>query len=208
MTDTHVLAAATGVAVPLGAGDAVRIINTHGTQTVDAWALSAQDPTEHLSMEQTRRMLYNLYPRLGDELFSNRRTPLLRIDADTAEGHHDTLFDCCDEWIYANYGCAPGHRNCRDNFREAIAAVGIPDRDAPRPLNLWMNVTVAADGHINFERPTCRPRDEVVLTALAPVVVVLSACPMDVSPVNGGDGTPKDVEWELVPANTREDVAP
>ena len=149
-------------------------------------------------MEQTRRMLYSLYPKAGDALSSNRRTEMLRIESNTAPGHHDTLFDCCDNWVYASYGCEPGHRSCRTNFAEAISAADIPDREAPRPLNLWMNVTVDAHGNIDFGRPLAQPGDEIVLRALVDLVVVMSACPMDVSPVNGGDGTPRDVAWQVL----------
>lgn len=196
----NVLEGGRGVAVHIPQGAAIRIVNTHGTQTVDFWALSAAEPAENVSMEQTRRMLYHLYPGEGDVLWSNRRTKMLEIEKDTAPGHHDTLFDCCDEWVYANYGCPPGHRSCRENFSEALAEAGLLPREAPRPLNLWMNVAVQNDGHIAFGQPTARAGDEVVLRALVDTVAVLSACPMDVTPVNGGDGTPKDIFWEILPA--------
>lgn len=187
-----------GTAVHLRSGQALQVINTHGNQVVDTWALAVTDASEHMSVEQTRRMLWRLCPRAGDELFSNRRNPMLRMETDTAKGTHDMLFDCCDPWVYANYGCPPGHSNCRENFRLALAASNLPDQPAPRPLNLWMRVVVYDGGRLDLEPPTSRPGDEVVLRALMDLTVVMSACPMDMLPVNGDARTPSDVHYRVL----------
>jgi len=39
-----------GKATRLSAGEAVRIVNTHGAQVVDTWAFSADDMGEFMSM--------------------------------------------------------------------------------------------------------------------------------------------------------------
>lgn len=95
-------------AVRLARGEAVTLVNTHGSQVVDTWCVRAADSTEHLSVEHTRRMLFALFPREGDTLYSNRRTPLLTLETDTSGCRHDMLFACCDAWLYQFYGCAPG----------------------------------------------------------------------------------------------------
>jgi uncharacterized protein YcgI (DUF1989 family) len=110
-----------GRAIPLAAGERVRLVNTHGTQVVDTWALARGDISEYLSVEQTRRMLFRLFPRQGDQLFSNRRTPMLLLEEDSAPGRHDMLLACCDPWLYRHYGCPPGHRNCRGQFPRGAA---------------------------------------------------------------------------------------
>ncbi len=188
-----------GKAFVLPAGQAVKLVNTHGTQTVDAWALNRNDTSEYLSVEQTRRMLFNLFPRQGDLLWSNRRNQLLCLEADSGGGRHDMLLACCDPWLYQHYGCPPGHRNCRDNYRGALFAAGFDATLVPNPLNLWMNVPVMDNARLDLCPPESRPGDFVVLRALADVVVVFSACPMDVSPVNGGDRTPRPVHYMLLP---------
>ena len=38
-----------GKAIALAAGDAVRLVNTPGTQVVDTWAVIMDDPTEMMS---------------------------------------------------------------------------------------------------------------------------------------------------------------
>jgi len=182
----------------LAKGQSVKLVNTHGAQTVDAWALRDRDPSEYLSVEHTRRMLYNLFPGKGDILYSNRRTPLLRLTEDTAPGNHDMLLACCDKWLYQHYGCAPGHANCRDNFIDALFALGIDAHHVPNPLNLWMNVPVSENRKLALEAPLSRPGDHVVLESLEDCIIIFSACPMDVTPVNGDDRKPKPVEVQIL----------
>jgi len=184
-------------AVRLAPGEAVRLVNTHGTQVVDTWCLTTADPSEYLSVEHTRRMLFALFPRAGDRLYSNRRTPLLELETDTSGCRHDMLFACCDSWLYRFYGCAPGHANCRDNFIAALARLGIDAPYVPNPINFWMNVPVSGNERLALEPPTSKPGDFIVLRALADVVVVFSACPMDITPVNG-DRTPRSVAYETL----------
>lgn len=185
------------VAIRLAGGSGIKLVNTTGMQTVDTWALRERDISEYLSVEHTRRTIGKLSPTTGDELFSNRRNPLLRVEADTAIGTHDTLVACCDKWLYQHYGCAPGHANCRDNFHDALFRIGVESHFVPNPINLWMNVPVDGNGNMSLEPPVSRPGDYVVLRAIEDCIVVFSACPMDITPVNGGDRQPKAVHYEI-----------
>jgi uncharacterized protein YcgI (DUF1989 family) len=189
--------AGTGAALRLDADQQVRLINTHGSQVVDTWCLSAADISEYLSVEHTRRMLSRLSPREGDILYSNRRMGLLSIERDTAGCDHDMLLACCDPWLYEFYGCAPGHPNCRDNFLHALAGLGIAPVSVPNPINFWMNVPVR-NGQVTLEPPVSKPGDFLVLRAVRDVVLVFSACPMDVTPVNGEDRTPRSIAYEIL----------
>ena len=191
-----------GRAVTLRKGEAVRLVNTFGSQVVDTWALAAGDLSEYMSVEHTRRMLFNLFPKQDDTLYSNRRNSMLLLEEDTAPGKHDMLFACCDKWLYKHYGCPPGHRNCRDNFIEALFDAGHDAPIVPNPLNLWMNIPVSQSEMIGMEPPVSRPGDHVLLRALMDLVVVFSACPMDVTPINGPDKTPKPVHFELLAAKS------
>ena len=184
-----------GAAVGLAAGEALRLVNSFGSQVVDTWALNREDISEYLSVEHTRRMLFDLFPGKGDRLFSNRRTPMLLIEEDSSGVRHDMLLACCDSWLYRHYGCAEGHANCRDNFLAALAAIGIAASHVPNPLNLWMNIPVSENRKIALEPPASKPGDLVVLRALIDCILVFSACPMDVTPINGPDRTPKPVHY-------------
>src|SRR5690606_29369197 len=112
-------------------------------------ALNAQDTSEYLSVEHTRRVNGHLFPEVGDSLLSNRRVGMLRLVEDSSPGRHDTLVACCDKWLYKHYGCPPGHRNCRDNFGEALFAAGYDAPLVPNPINLWMNIPVRDDREIS-----------------------------------------------------------
>ncbi len=187
-----------GLALPLRAGQAVRVVNTHGTQVVDTWALALGDTSEYLSVEHTRRMQFSLFPKLGEPFYSNRRTKMLLLEEDSFPGQHDTLFACCDKWLYQHYNCAPGHRSCRDNFLQAVFAAGFDATSVPNPVNLWMHIPVHDSARISIETPLSRPGDHVKLRALIDTLVVFSACPMDVVPINGPDLAPKPVHVEVV----------
>ncbi len=181
-----------GRAVRLSEGEAVRLVNTPGSQVVDTWAVMADDPSEVMSVEHTRRMTAHLHPVEGDVFFSNRRTPMLRLEEDRTAATHDTIVACCDSWLYRHYGAAEGHANCHDNFLAALEEIGVqPDR-VPNPLNLWMNVPVEGNS-VDLTAPLSAPGDYIVMRALTDVVVVFSACPNDLTEVNGPDMTPRDV---------------
>ncbi|MDP6705661.1 MAG: urea carboxylase-associated family protein [Alphaproteobacteria bacterium] len=192
------LPAARGLAVELAAGESLRITNTHGQQVVDTWAFAADDVSEYLSMAITRRMLLKIMPKAGDQLFTNRREPLLTLTEDTSPGIHDILIACCDMHTYEKLGCPDYHRNCADNLVEGLAAIGREPPRIPDPLNLFMNIPVSNNLEIAFEAPVSRPGDQVTLRAERPAIVALSACPMDLMPINGPDQTPRDVALEIL----------
>ncbi len=195
MTTELMLRAREGIAVRLGPGQRMRVINLHGTQVIDLWAVDPNDPAHHLSMEHTRVAISKLVPEVGDDLYSSRRRPMLRFVKDTSPGVHDTLMAACDEERYRLLGAPAGHANCADNYRRALAAVGIDVEAVPAPLNLFMNVPWHDDGRLDFLPTVARAGDFVELEAVAAVVVVMSACPMDMNPINGYE--PADVAVEL-----------
>ena len=195
---TRTLAARSGVAFRLAQGERLRIINTHGTQVVDFWALVPGDLAEHLSMPHSRNAWYRLCPRAGDELLTNRRRTIATLVDDSSPGIHDTLIPCCDAARYAQLG-HPGHGSCADNFAAALEALGTAGpMPPPAPLNLFMNVPIRSNGTLGGAPPEARPGDAVTLRAEMDCIVVLSACPHDIFPVNGADCTPRDVQYEVL----------
>jgi uncharacterized protein YcgI (DUF1989 family) len=194
---TGVVEARGGAAIPLGAGERLRIVNTEGGQVVDTWAVAADDPTEYMSMEHTRVALCKLVPAVGDELYSSRRRPLLTLLEDTSPGIHDTLMAACDAERYRLLGGESDHANCCENYRRALAGLGLSTPIVPAPLNLFMNIPWGPDGMLRFLPAPAAPGDYVTLRAAIDAVVVLSACPMDINDINGG--TPKPVAYEKLP---------
>lgn len=77
------------------------------------------------------------------------------------------------------------HVSCVDNLHEALKAVGISINSVPSPLNLFMSVPVASDGSLSFAEPVCEAGQSCTLRAETDLILVMSACPQDVTPVNG-----------------------
>lgn len=174
-----------GRAVPVAAGRHIRIVNTHGNQVVDTWAFNAADLSEFMSMEHVRAHLGAIRPRVGSALVSNQRRPLLTLVEDSSPGIHDTLIAACDIYRYRGLGCTGYHRSCTDNLYEAMRAAGHAPVECPAPLNLWMNIPVHPDGSIEWLPPVSQPGDHVLLRAEIDCIVVMSACPQDMIPING-----------------------
>ena len=196
--ETRIVAAAKGAAFALGAGQYAIIENIHGSQVVDTWALAQTNPYEHSSLDHTRSVNSNIFFENGMALVSNLRRPMLTMVQDTSPGRHDTLLCPCNAAIYKELRCEGYHRSCTDNFHEALATIGVKLPFTPASLNIFMNVPVHADGSVDRVPPASKPGDFVVLRADMDVLLVLSACPQDVTPINGAGRTPQDIAVRIV----------
>ena len=178
-------------------GQGVRIINTHGQQVVDTWAFRRDDLTEFMSMEHSRTDLGRIMPAVGQSMVTNRRRPILTLAQDTSGGIHDTLLAACDRFRYELLGCTEYHDNCTDNLAAALAELGLTPPETPSPWNLFMNIPVGPDGSVSFEPPVSNPGDHLILLAEMDCVVVFSACPQDMVPINGVDCVPTEAHFQL-----------
>jgi uncharacterized protein YcgI (DUF1989 family) len=174
-----------GGAIEARAGELVTVTDLEGRQVGDFVAFNLDDMTQHTDMVRTRSTLYRLDLRVGDCLYSNRREPMLELVEDTV-AVHDMLFPPCDPKRYAITWNQPGHRNCLTNLAEALAPYGVGIWRVPQPLNLFQNTPVLPDGRLGSSEPRSRAGDHVAFRALKNVVVALSACPMDLTAINGG----------------------
>ncbi len=184
-----------GRAIQLSRGQTIRIVSVHGTQVLDVWAFRADDPTEYMSMEHTRSKNSKITLTVGDSYVSDRRRSMLTVLEDTSPGIHDTLLCACNSFIYEESGCKEYHRNCSDNLHEALGEIGMKFPFTPGPLNVFMNIPVNGDRSISRLPPSTRPGDYLKLKADMDLIVVISACPQDISVINGADRTPRDVHF-------------
>ena len=201
MSGLTIIPARKGKAATLRAGDIVRVVNTHGGQVVDTWAFNRDDLDEYMSMAHSHAALSKVLPTTGDTMVSNRRRPMLTIVADNSGGIHDTVIAACDRYRYELLGVVGHHDNCTDNLRDALAELGLEPPLIPPPLNLFMNIPIAADGSVSFEPSIATPGSHVALRAERDLVVVFSACPQDIVPINGADCVPKEAHFEIVAAD-------
>jgi uncharacterized protein YcgI (DUF1989 family) len=195
VSETITIRARYGKAIELRAGQAVKLINTHGTQVVDCWAWKRGNLEEFMSMEASRVWNQQLNPQVGDTLVTNLRNPILTIVEDSSPGVHDSFMAACDRQRYERLGVKEYHRNCFDNMIEAVRELGY---EIPHPtlasLNVFMNIAVLPDGRSLDTRPTVtKPGDYIVFRAEMDCIVAFSACPQDIVSIQGaGDNTPKD----------------
>jgi uncharacterized protein len=173
-----------GRAVRVAKGQTIEIINTHGTQVCDTWAFNARNAAEFMSWEHGRAWIGKIMPGVGDAMVTNRRRPILTMTRDTSPGIHDTLMAACDLFRYTTLGCNTYHDSCADNLRMAMMAIGLVAPEVPQPLNLWMNIPVDAKGRTQFLPAVSKAGDLVHLLAEMDCIVVMSACPQDMIPIN------------------------
>jgi hypothetical protein len=131
-------------------------------------------------------------------MHSNRRRPILILEADTSPGIHDTLIAACDDYRYGLLGCTEYHDNCTDNLMAAMRRIGLAPPEVPSPVNLWMNIPVGADGATQWGEPVSKPGDYVVLRAAMDCIVAMSACPQDILPINGAQRKIHDVHYQIL----------
>jgi uncharacterized protein len=186
-----------GRAVQVKRGEVLTIINTYGSQVADFWAFCAADPGEHLSMEHLRPSLRKLCPTVGDALVTNRRRAILTFLSDSSKGVHDTLVASCDIHRYRDLGHSGYHDNCTDNLRMALAAINVVLPRVPCPFNLWMNTPARANGDMVWLSPVSQEGDAVSFRAEMDLIAVVSACPMDLLPINGTDAVPRSLSLSV-----------
>jgi uncharacterized protein YcgI (DUF1989 family) len=195
MADLVTIPARSGKAARVSAGQRIKVINTSGTQVVDAWAFNALDLTEWMSMEASRASFMKLTPAVGDTFVTTQRRPIMTLIEDTSGCAHDTLMAPCDRWRYGLLGVEGYHENCRDNLNAALANLSVVIRATPPSLNLFMNIPWTADGRLEWGEPVSSPGSYVVFRAEMDLVVALSACPQDILPINGRSGRTTDAHF-------------
>ena len=198
MIDKSVIPARKGKAAVVLQGQSVRVINTYGSQVVDAWIFNLHDLKEFQSNEHTRPTLLSMTFKPGDALYSNKRRPIATVEKDTSPGVHDMLMAACDTYRYELLGCKEYHDNCTDNLNSAMEQLGHHVNETPSPINIFMNIPWSPDGSLVYDPPVSSPGDYVQFQAEMDCIFVFSACPQDLLPTNGVDGIIKDAHYQIL----------
>jgi uncharacterized protein YcgI (DUF1989 family) len=186
------IAAGTGHALRLEAGQTLTIALPVGRQVVDLNAFCAERPAERFSASVTR-MRHGTHLGAGMSLLSRSpwERPLLTIVRDTlaerlgadARGErrhrpHDLLYPPCSRpYRLATYG--EDSDGCSENLGNALARLGagLGPLDVHDPFNLFMETGVSPAGKLEFGTPSADRGDLVALRAELGVIVALSVCP-------------------------------
>lgn len=186
--------AQSGVLVTLAAGDTLRLIDVEGTQVADLFAVLADDHSEWLSVSVTRGVNWRQFPTVGQAFFSTAYRPLLTFERDDSPGAHDMLVAPCSIEMYHALGHEGYHRSCSENFRTAAETVGWRPEKVPDPVNFFQLTPVDANGEWTALPAPTGPGDSVTLRAEAAIHVIVTACSMDLEPINGERCTPLRLE--------------
>lgn len=177
-----------GVAIMLGKGDLLTVIDAEGMQVSDLVAYNAGDVREVISNGRTLDYAETLRLTTGHTLYSNRSNPMLTILEDQV-GCHDFLLTPCSEATFKHfYPEHPPHRGCFGNLAEALAPYGIHPDIIPVAFNCFMNVPVDGQGRITVEPPVSQAGDLIRFRAEMDLIVGLTACSAYAS--NGGSFKP------------------
>lgn len=190
--DQFVIPRCTERAFRVQEGQTLRVIQEEGAQVAVLLAFNAHNYKEQ-GMARFSGVLSQMlgtgnHYRLGT-MFSKvpYERPLLTVTEDTI-GHH-FLGPHCTARMMEMWG-APGHRSCSDNFADALGEFGLSLEDvySPAAINLFANARIepTGEGHFQVKPPVAQKGDYVDLRADMDVLVAVSACPDDVSPMNGG----------------------
>lgn len=183
-----------GRAIEVQAGEFLSIIDLEGQQVADFVAIQSDDPRKYVSVHQTRSAPRRWQLQVGDVLVNNDREPVFEIVRDDV-GVHDLFFCACSPSLYLQRFGLEDHRSCRMNLFEALQPHGVADPlDVPDPINIFMDTPPQPDGSFEFKPAPSKPGDRIVLRCLIDSVVAVSACPMDLSPINGGASTSLKLE--------------
>ncbi len=173
----------------------LKVVTPEGTQVGDLFAFVQDDLSETLSPSQTRSILDSFTLEIGRPLYSIRRRPLFLLEEDTV-GVHDLLAPACDPLRYLEDFGVDNHPNCRNNLNAALEDLGCSPPGYPDPVNLFQNTPIIdLRGTRETRESLAKPGDHVLLRAMEDLVIVVSACPQDMTPLNGG--TPKDLLLEI-----------
>jgi uncharacterized protein YcgI (DUF1989 family) len=170
-----------GTAFQLPKGRRLRVIDLEGEQVADLIAFSTADKREWLSSGRSLDYANTIYLTTGNILYSNRSQPMLLIVSDSVGRHDFLLTPCSPETFSIIYKHSGSHPSCLENLARSLAQFGIESDSIPTTFNIFMNVTVDADGGIAVRPPLSRAGDAIELEAEMDLLVGLTACSAEMS---------------------------
>ena len=165
-------------------GQMLDIVDLEGHQVGDLIAWFRDDPSEYMSPTHTVSCNASILLVTGSQLFSNRRNPVFTIVRDDVE-KHDIIVPCCDhERFKRDYGL-DDHPHCLANLEQARDLLGEDiELHGETAWNVFMHNQVTDDGDVVTDPAAHEAGATMTLLAHEDLVVLLSACPQDLTPCN------------------------
>jgi hypothetical protein len=135
-------------------GAVLRLADADGDACAHLVVHHADLPSERLSLADTTKVQWQMYPTVGSQVLSDMGRALMTFVADTS-GRHDTICGAPTRVAHdAKYGDgrAEGpYPNGRDRLLVAIAKFGLDRRDLPPSLGLFKGVRVDHIGRLALD---------------------------------------------------------
>ncbi|GIU97839.1 MAG: hypothetical protein KatS3mg013_1642 [Actinomycetota bacterium] len=187
--DEVLIPAREGRGVRMRVGQLLDVVDVEGHQVGDLIAWCLDDPSEYLSPTHTVSCNASIRLKAGSQVFSNRRNPLFTIVRDDVE-RHDIIVPCCDRERYERDFGLPNHPHCLGNLHDARDRLGeTRELHGEMAWNVFMHNRVTEDGAVVTDRAAHGAGSTITLEAHRDLVVLVSACPQDLTPCNDFDPT-------------------
>jgi hypothetical protein len=200
VVEEFVIPARFGRACVVKRGQILRIHQVEGGQVGDCVFYNAHDHKEWFHVGQTWAINVILGTGTGkrfQHFYSKppRENVMLTTVADTYGRHFANNGGRCSNRLYQLRDKIPhGHRSCQENLAEAVAPYGLTGDDVFDIFNVFMEVDLLPDGGFRILPTRVTKDDYIDLRAEMDVLAAISACPSDVSPVNGGTLKPLGIK--------------
>lgn len=190
MEKEYIVAAKSGLNIPVNQGELVEVIDLDGQQVVDFFATNQISSKEYLSTGATIDCNESLKISVGDAIYTNHYNKMFTIIEDDVK-EHDLLHPCCRPEMYDFfYGTGKAHPNCLANINKSLKDVFAEERTEITPFNIFMYTKLLPNGKLSVEPPLSKPGDKLVLKAEMDVLLAVAACSVSESSCNGGKCTP------------------
>jgi uncharacterized protein YcgI (DUF1989 family) len=175
MVESATLAPGTAKAFPLEAGGEIKITSPCGGQGGDFTFLGFdQSLSRNINgWEKFHNVKLSFYADPGMKLYDGEGTPFVEVVEVHSRLRVDMMYPGCWREIYPDR--RPG---CRDLLSEAL---GVERRELTGMASFFVKCDVDEDGYM-FSDLSIQPGDYLVLRALRPVTLAVSACPDDTLP--------------------------
>ena len=191
----------TAISYEIEEGDYIQVIDIYGRQCSDFLAFDRSKLDKGIEMEldslATRTFMGAAYPKPGlfSKFFDRDLEPVVEVIQDTC-GRHDTFAFACTAKFYEDKGYF-GHRNCSENFNNALSNHGVKPRKGWAAINFFYNTGIDANNTFFDGESWSRPGDYVLMQASKNLVCASSACPNDIDPGNAWN--PTDIFVRIYP---------
>ena len=183
-----------GTAFRIRKGQVLRVVDPMGEQVCDLFAVGADDPRCRLSSGRSIDYAGRIYLTTGDLLYANDSRVMFTILSDTVGRHDFLLTPCSQEMFEILYKHQGHHPSCFENLCTSMAEFGVQGDQITTTFNIFMNVTVDAEGGLAVRPPTSRAGDHIALRAEMDLICGLTAC----SAEGSNNGTFKPIDFSIV----------